>query len=445
MLNEQASSTQGYTRWQPAAEKEPDPFSELRTKVAAVMEITDEYETLEGVPQEAVMMTPFDSHIRTFVGRLTTDSETAYDRLDAALEPDNQLALFRNSFEDEPGDAPHEIHIVSGRVTPNEGRPWLNLLLFVLTTASVFLAGATYAIAGMDAATARELLREITINGETIMAVPRLSAIWRGYPYALSLMLILGAHELGHYFAARYHGHSVSLPYFIPLPFVGLGTMGAVIRSREPMRNRKTLIDIGAAGPLAGMVFALPILIIGLATSDIEVITSGGLREGNSVLYALAKILTLGQFYPTATRDVIINQMAFAGWLGLFVTALNLIPVGQLDGGHVMYSLFGIKARRVYYPVLVGMVILAVMSQVWLVWVILLMLLGRLYAPPLDDITPLDPRRRAVAIGTLILFVLVFVPVPFTQIQGEGDPAPQTPIEAPAPPPDVINVTLSDG
>jgi Zn-dependent protease len=444
MLNEQASSSQGYTRWQPPPPPEPDAFTELRAKVAEVMEITDEYETLEGVPPETVMMTPFDAHIRTFVGKLTMDSEQAYAQLDAALAAEDQLALFRHSPEDDPGDAPHEIHIVRGRVTPKQGRPWLNLLLFVLTTASVFLAGASYGIAGLDPATARELLREITVNGEAVMVVPRLSAIWRGYPYALSLMLILGAHELGHYFAARYHKHSVSLPYFIPLPFVGLGTMGAVIRSREPMRNRKVLIDVGAAGPLAGMIFAIPILVIGLANSDIELITGGGLREGNSVLYALAKILTLGQFYPTATRDVVINQMAFAGWLGLFVTALNLIPVGQLDGGHVMYSLFGMKARRVYYPVLVGMVFLAIMSQVWLLWVVLLMLLGRLYAPPLDDITTLDPRRRAIAIGTLVLFVLVFVPIPFTTINVEGEPAPETPVEAPAPPPEILNVTLGD-
>ncbi|MEL6273060.1 MAG: site-2 protease family protein, partial [Chloroflexota bacterium] len=253
--------------------------------------------------------------------------------------------------------------------------------------------------------------------------LPRLSQIWRGYPYALSIMLILGAHELGHYFMARRHNHSVSLPYFIPMPFSALGTMGAVIRSREPMRNKKVLMDIGAAGPLAGLVFAIPILLIGLATSPVLYRLEPGTHglEGNSILYALAKLVVHGQFLPSATEDVFINQMAFAGWLGLLVTALNLIPVGQLDGGHVLYSLFGKQARRAFYPIMGVMVLLALVSQVWLVWVILLFFLGRLYAPPLDDITPLNQPRRNVAIVTLVIFFLVFVPRPFTFYTVEED------------------------
>jgi membrane-associated protease RseP (regulator of RpoE activity) len=177
--------------------------------------------------------------------------------------------------------------------------------------------------------------------------------------------------------------------------------------------------------------------------SEVALITSGGLREGNSLLYALLKIVALGQFYPTQTQDVIINQMAFAGWLGLFVTALNLIPVGQLDGGHVLYSLFGPQAKRIYYPVLVGMVILALFSQMWLIWVIILMLIGRLYAPPLDDITPLDPRRRVMALVTLAIFVLVFVPIPFQQIQLEGESVPEETVQAPLME-DGVALTLGD-
>ncbi|MEM6529469.1 MAG: site-2 protease family protein, partial [Chloroflexota bacterium] len=133
------------------------------------------------------------------------------------------------------------------------------------------------------------------------------------------------------------------------------------------------------------------------------------------------KIVVHGQFLPSATEDVFINQMAFAGWLGLLVTALNLIPVGQLDGGHVLYSLFGKRARQAFYPVMGAMVILALLSQVWLVWVILLFFLGRLYLPPLDDITPLNTPRRNVAIFTLVIFVLVFVPRPFTIYTIEED------------------------
>jgi membrane-associated protease RseP (regulator of RpoE activity) len=248
-------------------------------------------------------------------------------------------------------------------------------------------------------------------------------------------MLILGAHELGHYFAARRHRQSVSLPYFIPMPFTFLGTMGAVIRSREPMKNRRTLMDIGAAGPLAGLVFAIPILFIGLYTSQVDLIPAQGLREGNSALYAVAKLITKGEFLPNDTYDVFMNQMTLAGWLGLLVTGLNLIPVGQLDGGHVLYSLVGRYARRAYYPVIGGMVVLAVMApQIWGFWVVILFFLGRLYAPPLDDITTLDPRRRAVAIATLVVFALTFVPLPFTIYNNEGAPPPQNNVEAVPPP-----------
>jgi membrane-associated protease RseP (regulator of RpoE activity) len=251
--------------------------------------------------------------------------------------------------------------------------------------------------------------------GEPVVLFPRLLQLWRGYPYALSIMLILGAHELGHYFAARYHNQAASLPYFIPLPFGIIGTMGAFIRLREPMRNRKVLMDIGAAGPLMGLVFAIPILLIGLMTSDVQTVNSPGMLEGNSILYAMFKVITKGQFLPNGTEDVFVNQMAWAGWIGLLITSLNLIPVGQLDGGHIMYSLLGDRARVLYYPIVGVMVVLAIISQVWVLWVVLLMLFGRLYAAPLDDITPLDPPRRFVAFLAFAMLILTFVPRPLTE------------------------------
>lgn len=430
MLSEQASSPQ----FQPIYRTDdrtfqPDPYTDLRDVITQIMVVSHEVvPEIDYQGDDVVLMSPHHQHLISFEGKLIGDSEAAYDELDAFLEPQDRFALFRK--QDSPA-APHVIHIIHHRVQPVEGRPWVNLVLLILTALSVLWAGASYGLAGIDDPQRLEALtREIVIAGEVAGIVPKLSALWIGYPYALSLLLILGAHELGHYFAARYHKHSVSLPYFIPLPFVGLGTMGAVIRSREPMRNRKVLIDVGAAGPLAGLVFAIPIVIIGLMTSDIEMIAGSGLREGNSILYSLAKIIALGGMYPTNTHDVIINQMAFAGWLGLLVTALNLIPVGQLDGGHVLYSLFGNKARRAYIPVMLGMVGLSLLSQMWLIWVFLLLMLGRLYAPPLDDITELDPRRRMVAFFTLLVFVLVFVPRPFTPVEIDGEPAPQTNVQA---------------
>jgi membrane-associated protease RseP (regulator of RpoE activity) len=246
-----------------------------------------------------------------------------------------------------------------------------------------------------------------------------------GLPYALGLILILGAHELGHYFAARRHKVAVTLPYFIPLPGLSLfGTMGAFIQLREPMRNRRVLFDVGAAGPLIGLLVAVPVLLIGLSTSPLnpspyidvfmlkQPFAAWG-QEGNSLFYMAAKFLVFGRFLPDGINDVTINQLAFAGWVGLLVTSLNLVPLGQLDGGHVIYSLIGEKARALYLPLLFGLGVLAVLFGEWLFWVILLLFFGRIYATPLDMITTLDQRRRVLAIATLVIFVLVFMPLPF--------------------------------
>jgi membrane-associated protease RseP (regulator of RpoE activity) len=240
-------------------------------------------------------------------------------------------------------------------------------------------------------------------------------------PLAASLLLILGAHELGHYFAARHHKIAVTLPYFIPNPFSMLiGTLGAFIQLRQPMKNRKALFDVGAAGPLAGLLFAIPILFIGLATSQLHPLTPGQTYgyEGDSLLYALAKTIVFGRFVPDGQYDVMVmgNPLTWAGWVGLLVTSINLIPIGQLDGGHVLYSLIGENARRLYYPVLLcvgGLVLLA--PQMWLIWALLLLFFGRVYATPLDMITPLDKRRRWLAIFTLLLFVVIFNPMPLSQ------------------------------
>jgi membrane-associated protease RseP (regulator of RpoE activity) len=156
-------------------------------------------------------------------------------------------------------------------------------------------------------------------------------------------------------------------------------------------------------------------LIIGLAISPVEAYPEDGyMVEGNSILYWTAKLVVKGQILPAESEDVFMSQMAWAGWVGLFVTGLNLIPVGQLDGGHVAYTLFGKRARRFFVPVIVGLIALVILTRTltWGIWIMLLLFLGRYYAEPLDDITPLDGRRRWLAIFTLILFLLVFVPIP---------------------------------
>jgi membrane-associated protease RseP (regulator of RpoE activity) len=237
-----------------------------------------------------------------------------------------------------------------------------------------------------------------------------------GWPFSLSIMAILTAHEFGHYFAARYHKVPVTLPYFIPLPFLSIiGTLGAFIRLKAPAKNKRVLLDIGAAGPLAGLVVAIPVLLYGLATSEVGPLpTEPYLLEGNSILYFGMKFLVFGQVLPGNGLDVSLNQIAWAGWVGLLVTSLNLIPVGQLDGGHVTYVLLGKRAKQFFWPVIIALAVLALITQTftWVVWIAMLYFLGRVHAEPLDDVTELDPRRRMIAIFTFILFFLIFVPIP---------------------------------
>jgi membrane-associated protease RseP (regulator of RpoE activity) len=418
MLNEPASSIEDRPYARPAP-RHPPPggvpprlSDELRQMVMTVLTI--ERESVLGEDAAAIQrarqlgIPPGEPRVLgIFEGRLTMDSEAAYAKLDTLLGTLNALPLFREL------DGRHVVIALQGRVQPQPRSSWLNIALFIATLFSVLIVGYEMAISQIAAeniAQARDILDRGLIE------------LWRGLPYAVSILLILGAHELGHYFAARYHNVAVTLPYFIPAPFVSLiGTFGAFIQLRAPMRNRKTLLDVGAAGPLMGLIFAVPILFIGLATSQLDAIRPGTL-EGNSLLYALAKTLTFGRFVPDGVVDVYVNQLAWAGWTGLLVTGLNLIPIGQLDGGHILYALIGERARLLYYPIIAGMVALVFITEAWFFWLILLFLFGRVYATPLDTITRLDRRRQIVAVVSLIVFVVTFVPLPFTQVTGVDAP-----------------------
>lgn len=343
----------------------------------------------------------------SFAGKMNQDSEQAYCQLDKFLKPLHLLALFRKKGEQ------HLVHIAAGRMDTPPKLAWrLPALLFVVTIISVLYTGTIIAI-GEIGLTDEKLARDLSAN--------LLAELWRGLPYAVSILLILGLHEAGHFLMARRHRTPASLPYFIPAFLLSpFGTFGAAILLRGTMRNRKVLFDIGAAGPLVGFIVTLPILLYGLATSPVVPI-SGGIVEGNSILYALSKMVVFGHFLPDGQMDVLLNQPAWAGWTGLFVTALNLIPLGQLDGGHVLYSLIGNQARKFYLPLLglaIGMTLFV--SSMWLVLALMLFLVGRYYAVPLDNITQLDFRRRALAVITLILFVFIFTPIPLSE---PGQPA----------------------
>ena len=274
---------------------------------------------------------------------------------------------------------------------PTASNHFINLALFIATVFSTLYVGASY---------------EASEGSFSLL---------RGWPFALSIMLILGAHEMGHYFAARYHKVPVTLPYFIPLPFSFLGTMGAVIRIKGPVKDKRALLDVGASGPWAGLFFAVPILLFGLATSTVAQLPAETyLAEGNSLLYSLMKFIIFGRFLPADGLDVHLNQVAWAGWAGLLVTSINLIPLGQLDGGHVAYVLFGEKAKLLYWPILLSMAALMLITRTptWIILLALLFFFGRTYAEPLDQVTELDTKRKIIAVLTLLLFVLLFIPVP---------------------------------
>jgi membrane-associated protease RseP (regulator of RpoE activity) len=238
-----------------------------------------------------------------------------------------------------------------------------------------------------------------------------------GSPFAVTLLSILGTHEFGHYFTARYYKASVSLPFFIPAPPPFLfGTLGAIIRMRSPAKNRNSLFDIAVAGPLAGLAVAIPAIMMGLGWSRVGRIPPGEhIAFGDSLLMRLFVYLQFGSV--PAGWDVFIHPVALAGWVGLFVTALNLFPVGQLDGGRIAYALFGRQHRLVGSATFVALLAMAAItwSPNWLVWAILIFfLVGFHHSPPLDDLTPLSPARRLVGAFCFVLLVLLIPPTPIT-------------------------------
>jgi membrane-associated protease RseP (regulator of RpoE activity) len=349
-------------------------------------------------------------------GRLLRPSAQVFSRWLAELNRRGYTPILR------PGGEPDRVvlHVIAGVAPKSPSRVWINIVLFVLTVVSTLFAGMFYGDNGIEANTFLDLLRP--------------SNLLLGAPFALTLLGILAAHEFGHYFAARYHRVAVTLPYFLPMPF-GLGTFGAFIQLREPVPDRRKLFDIGVAGPLAGLVLAVPLLFYGLATSPLTMPIPGGMLEGNSIFYYFAKILIFGMPLPNPItgQDVLMNQVTFAAWIGLLVTAFNLLPIGQLDGGHTVFALFGDKARlinRIAFGVLVVLALasLAPLQQIvpqlryigyngWFIWVFLTYFLIGLYHPPaLDDVTQLDSRRRWLGYLVIAIFILIFVPVPFTPI-----------------------------
>jgi membrane-associated protease RseP (regulator of RpoE activity) len=265
-----------------------------------------------------------------------------------------------------------------------------------------------------------------------------------GVLYASAIMGILLIHEMGHYVTARYHGVEASLPYFIPMPVPPVGTFGAVILMRKPPKTREALLDIGVSGPLAGLCIALVVCFVGLRWSEVRPLSTlqpGEMIEGNSLVYALLKKLAHPEAGPS--DDILLHPVAWAGWLGIFVTSLNLLPVGQLDGGHVIYALFGEHrhrwvARVVHWLILflglMGLLCNLILASdtvvdalremgwlalvtrgtgllVWLVWAIVLKVVGGRHPPVIVGEPPLSPTRRILGWIAIAVLVLTFTPI----------------------------------
>jgi membrane-associated protease RseP (regulator of RpoE activity) len=237
--------------------------------------------------------------------------------------------------------------------------------------------------------------------------------IFLGIPFSFSLLLILTGHELGHYVTSRRYGVSVTLPYFLPIPHPLIGTMGAFIRIKSILPNHRALVRIGATGPIIGFILALPITIIGIALSKTAKVTdfSGGIGLGSSLLFRFFSYL-LHPHIPQV-YDLVLHPMAFAGWLGFFVTAMNLLPLGQLDGGHIAYAIFGKYRKYATIGIIVVMALLGLLWPGWFFWVALIILLGLKHPKSQDEITQIKKSDKIIALTALVVLILAFIPVPF--------------------------------
>lgn len=339
-------------------------------------------------------------------GQLRTTPTQAYQQIRANIESqfgDRFLIIFQEGFNGKPFFVlvPNtQAAKANSRQSERLTRPGLALLLLVATLLTTTLVGVR--IAG--------------IEPKLLQTDPTL--LLKGLPYALALMTILGIHEMGHYLTARFYKIRSTLPYFIPIPFF-LGTFGAFIQMRSPIPNRKALFDVGIAGPLAGFVATLPLIIWGLAHSDVVPLTERtgllnpeALNPRYSILLAILAKLALGSTL-TAKSAIDLHPVAVAGFLGLIVTALNLMPVGQLDGGHIVHAMFGQKTAMFIGQIArLLLLLLSLIQSEFFVWAIILLFIPLVDEPALNDVTELDTKRDILGLLAMALLVIIVLPMP---------------------------------
>lgn len=267
----------------------------------------------------------------------------------------------------------------------------IHVLLFVLTVVTTTSAGAL-------------------LSG--IIPWEQPDKIYLGLPFSMTLLFILLTHEMSHYIASRIHHVAATLPYFIPAPSI-IGTFGAVIKMRPPIPDRRSLIDIGASGPIGGFIIAVIACIVGLHYSEVR--PTGEMQEGlvfgSSLLFNFLSNVVLN--VDPAKYDIMLHPVAFAGWIGLLVTSLNLLPIGQLDGGHITYALFGEKHTLISGSMLPILVILGIKYwEGWLIWAVLMIFLGYRHPPVVYPHIQLDRNRKLIGWIALVIFILTFTPTP---------------------------------
>lgn len=282
---------------------------------------------------------------------------------------------------------------------------WLHVTLFLMTVATTTLVGAEHYAS---------FLTDFVQTNRSPMPIAEL--IIRGFWYSGTILAILGCHELGHYFACRYYDVDASLPYFLPVSLTIAGTLGAFIRIREPIPSKRMLFDIGIAGPIAGFLVAVPALFMGVAMSHVVRLPNEftGWELGEPLLFKFAAWLLWG-----TTPDgysINLHPMAFAAWFGLLATALNLFPIGQLDGGHISYAVLGRRSTYVTLVMIGVSLALTYAYTSWLVWTVLLIVMLVLFGPRhprvFDEHVPLDRARNILALFALAMFILCFTPAP---------------------------------
>lgn len=289
---------------------------------------------------------------------------------------------------------------------PRGERVWLHTLLLLLTVVTTSLVGGLH-YAGFLA----DFRADVPVGSLDVANLLR-NGLW----YSLTILAILGCHEMGHYVACRRYHVDASLPYFLPAPLPLTGTLGAFIRIRSRIPSKIALFDIGIAGPIAGFIVAVPALFIGLSLSRVTALPADftGFELGEPLLFRAVAWLIFGDVADG--YSVNLHPMAFAAWFGLLATALNLFPIGQLDGGHVAYAVLGRRSTWLTVGMLIVAIGLAVMSSSWRVWtgllVLMIFLMGPHHPPTLDDQRPLDPMRLALAAFAVVMLVLCFTPAP---------------------------------